>query len=112
MQENKNLETPSQKSSNTIVGVAAVLMMLAIVTLPSMALAASADGDMLANVYDTLVTWTEGAVGKVITLGFMIVGTVAGVIRQSIMAFAVGIAAGLGIYNADSIISVIFGAVL
>jgi conjugal transfer pilus assembly protein TraA len=78
---------------------------------PHVAHAASTNGP-LEDVYTNLTEWTQGNVGKTIALGMILVGIVAGIARQSLMAFAVGIGAGLGLYNAGTIIDTIFQATL
>ena len=52
--------------------------------------------------------WFTQWAGLLITAG---VGIIAGVARQSIMAFAVGIAAGLGLYYAPTVIDKTLSAV-
>ena len=63
-------------------------------------------------VYTTLVNWAQGSLGKVAALSMILVGIVAGVVRQSLMAFVVGIAGGLGLYTAPTIIDGIVSATL
>lgn len=63
-------------------------------------------------VYTTLVGWAQGSLGKVAALSMILVGIVAGVVRQSLMAFVVGIAAGLGLYTAPTIVDGIVTATL
>jgi hypothetical protein len=53
--------------------------------------------------------WMTGILGRIIT--FIVVGLVAGVMRQSIMGFVVGIAAGLGVFVAPDIIDNIVTAI-
>ena len=90
------------------------LFFLAVVALVLVALpayAASSSGP-LADVYTTLTDWAQGTVGKTISLGMILVGIVAGIANQSLMAFAVGIGGGLGLYNAPTIIDTVFNATL
>ena len=62
--------------------------------------------------YTTLTTWVQGDVGKVVAMGMILVGIIAGIARQSLMAFAVGIGAGLGLYNAPTIVDTVFQATI
>lgn len=89
-------------------GVLSALLVLA-VALP--AWAGTSTGP-LQEVYTALTEWSQGYVGKVIALGMILVGIVAGIANQSLMAFAVGIGGGLGLYNAPTIIDTVFNAVL
>lgn len=61
-------------------------------------------------VWQILVDWTTGTLGRIITLLIILVGIVAGVLTQSLGAFAVGLGAGLGLYFAPTIITAVFSA--
>ncbi|MCK9172176.1 MAG: hypothetical protein M0O99_01660 [Desulfuromonas thiophila] len=89
-----------------------VLLCAAISVMPDLVHAGAAIGGPLDDVYTTLTQWTQGSVGKTVMLSFIIVGIVAGIARQSLLAFAVGIGAGLGTYNAPTIVDVVFTAIL
>ncbi len=62
------------------------------------------------DIWDTLVEWSKGTLGRTIALAFILVGLIRGIAQQSIMAFAIGVAAGLGLYNAETIVDSIMGA--
>ncbi|MBQ8708399.1 MAG: TraA [Succinivibrionaceae bacterium] len=64
------------------------------------------------DVWNTLLGWAQGTLGKIIALSMMLVGIIAGVARQSIMAFAMGIAAGLGLFYAPGVINGVVSAQL
>jgi conjugal transfer pilus assembly protein TraA len=105
-----NLKT---RRNNVGIHLALVIMLAAACTaIPDIAMAGASIGGPLDDVYTTLTTWTQGSIGKTTMLSFIIVGVVAGIARQSIMAFAVGIGAGLGTYNAPVIVDTVFTAVL
>ena len=87
--------------------LAAVLVLV----LPDMVQAASSSGP-LTDVYTTLTSWTQGNVGKTSALAMILVGVIAGIARQSLMAFAVGLGGGLGLYNAPTMIDTVFNATL
>lgn len=82
------------------------------------ALAAVMAGDAMAGtgtgtfdgVWTTVVDWTEGTLGRIITLAMIVVGIVAGIGRQSLLAFATGLGAGVGLYNASDIVESILQA--
>lgn len=71
---------------------------------------AGGGGTEFEDVWITLEEWTQGTLGRIITLSIIIVGAVIGVMRQSLMTFAVGFAMGMGLYNAPLIIDSIVGA--
>lgn len=84
---------------------------MAVLVAPDLVQAASTSGP-LSDVYTSLTEWSQGNVGKTISLGMILVGIVAGIARQSLMSFATGIGGGLGLYNASTIIDTVFNATL
>lgn len=56
--------------------------------------------------------WLEGSLGKGISIAFVVIGIIAGLMRQSLMAFAVGIGAALGLNYTPAIIDTMFTAIL
>lgn len=89
---------------------------IAIAAAPGIALAGSgggsagANGDDFIDIWDTLNSWVTGTLGHVIALTMVVVGVVYGIGRQNIMAFVMGPAAGIGLYNAPTIIKTVMGA--
>lgn len=73
---------------------------------------AGADDDTFGDVWETLTGWTQGTFGRIIALTLVLVGAAMGVVRQSLITFVVGVAMGLGLYNAPTIIDTIMGASL
>ena len=65
-----------------------------------------------ADVWDTLKEWIQGTLGRVVCGSMILVGIVAGVARQSISAFAVGIGGGIGLYNTPSVIESVLSATI
>jgi len=61
---------------------------------------AGTGGDEFSDVWTTIKDWTQGT----------LVGIISGVARQSLMAFAIGIGGGIGLYNAPTIIESILTA--
>ena len=85
---------------------------LIIATVAGLALAGqgTGGGDEFDDVWTTLTEWTQGTLGRIIAIAMVLVGVVAGVTRNSIMGFVVGVAAGMGLYNAPRVIDEIMGA--
>ncbi len=96
------------KSANTLRNVLFVLVMSVLFT--SMA-HAGAD-TTFDGIYTTVMDWLGGSLGKLIAGVFVIIGIIAGAARQSLMAFAVGIGAAVGIANIQSILELVVGATL
>ena len=94
-----------------LLGVGAVALAGLLLAAPDMALA-GAGGAEFQGAYDMLTGWMTGILGRIIAITFIVVGLVAGVMRQSIMGFVVGIAAGLGVFVAPDIIDNIVTATL
>jgi conjugal transfer pilus assembly protein TraA len=91
---------------------AAALALGALALLVPDAALAGAGGAELNDIYVTLTGWMTGLLGRVIAVTMIIVGIVAGVARQSIMGFVMGIAAGLGMFTAPGIIDAVVSATL
>lgn len=89
-------------------GRVAALMTL---MLPVVALAGTG-GTEFEQIWGTLQDWVEGTLGRIIAAAIVVVGIVAGIVRQSLMAFAIGIGGGMGLYNTPTIIEEIMGATL
>ena len=79
------------------------LAMLTVLWLTSMNASAGAGGTEFQALYTTLTGWMTGYLGKVVAVVFIIIGVIAGA-GKSIMGFALGIAAGLGLFIAPGII--------
>lgn len=71
---------------------------------------AGGGGDEFDEVWDTIEDWTTGTLGKIIAGAMILVGIIGGVARQSLMAFAVGIAGAMGLKYAPEIVSSIMSA--
>ena len=63
-------------------------------------------GQEFEDVWTTLKDWTQGTLGIAIVL----VGVIIGVARQSLIAFAIGIAGAMGLYQAPTIIEALLTA--
>jgi conjugal transfer pilus assembly protein TraA len=99
------------KLERTVLTLAVVALASLALTLPESVLA-GAGGTEFQGAYDMLTGWMTGILGRIIAVTFIIVGLVAGVMRQSIMGFVVGVAAGLGVFVAPDIIDSIVTATL
>lgn len=73
---------------------------------------AGAGGTEFDSIWTTLTDWMEGTLGKIAAGAMILVGIIMGIARQSIMAFAVGIGGGIGLYNTPTIIDNIMTATL
>lgn len=61
---------------------------------------------------DNMDSWLKGSLGKGISIGFVVIGIIAGMMRQSLMAFVVGVGAALGLNYTPSVIDAMFTAIL
>lgn len=73
---------------------------------------AGTGGTEFDSVWQTLSDWTQGALGRIIAGSMVLVGIVSGVARQSLMAFAIGIGGGVGLYNAPNVIDSVLAATM
>ncbi len=101
--------TEAQPSANTWLLLGA-LALVAMVTTPDAF--AGTGGTEFDDVWDTLTDWTQGTLGRIISGGMIVVGLVAGIVRQSLMAFAIGIGGGMGLYNTSTVLESIMTATL
>lgn len=85
---------------------------LALLVLAVPEVMAGTGGTEFQTLWDTLVGWTEGLLGRTIALVFVMVGLAAGVLRGSIFGFVSGIAAGIGLHLTPTILANIVTATL
>ena len=105
------LTVPPGRPSNAT-RLIAILLAVALLTFVPGSVLAGAGGAEFQPTYDMLIGWMTGLLGRIIAVAFIIVGLIAGVARQSIMSFAIGIAAGLGLFMAPDIIDAVVSATL
>lgn len=101
-----------KKMNGQSLAMAAVmgLMVMSLVA-PESALAGTG-GTEFDTVWTTLTDWMQGTLGKIAAGAMILVGIIAGVARQSLMAFAVGVGGGVGLYNTPTIIDNVMTATL
>ncbi len=87
------------------------LTIAAVLTLPAAALAGTG-GTVFDAVWDMISSWMQGSLGKVISGLLVLVGIAAGIARQSLFAFAVGIGGGVGLFYAPTVIDNTMTAIL
>lgn len=85
--------------------------LLTVAALPGLA-AAGAAGTEFDPIWQTITDWTQGSLGRVIAGSMILVGLVAGIASQSIMAFALGIGGGLGLFYSSTILDNIMTSAL
>nr|WP_312130905.1 TraA family conjugative transfer protein [Stenotrophomonas pavanii] len=90
------------------------LLILAMLALAGAAVAssgnASTGGSEFADLYNLILGWTEGVLGKTIAVASFLIGMVMGVAKQSIWAFAIGILFAAALAFGPSIIEGVFTA--
>lgn len=100
----------SLKSFFTTERIIFLTFVSAIFLLMTTSVMAGGGGDEFDEVWDTIEDWTTGTLGKIIAGAMILVGIIGGVARQSLMAFAVGIAGAMGLNYAPEIVSSIMSA--
>jgi len=106
-----SLDTSRMLTKKNVLLAVGVSLLLALV-FASGALQAGSGGTEFDPLWDTLKDWTQGALGKVIVGAMILVGIIGGIARQSIMAFALGLGSGVGLYYAPNIVENIMSATL
>ena len=87
------------------------LMVVALLLMPDQAHAGTG-GTAFDDVWVTLKDWTQGTLGRIVAGSMILVGIVGGIARQSLMAFAMGIGGGMGLYNSPTVVESIMSATL
>jgi conjugal transfer pilus assembly protein TraA len=104
--------TSIKKMNGETLAIAAVMGLVVMsVAAPESALAGTG-GTEFDTVWTTLTDWMQGTLGKIAAGAMILVGIIAGVARQSLMAFAVGIGGGVGLYNTPTIVDNVMTATL
>lgn len=98
-------------NGQTLAAAAAMALLVVSAVAPEHALAGTG-GTEFDSVWTTLSDWMQGTLGKIAAGAMILVGIIAGVARQSLMAFAVGIGGGVGLYNTPTIIDNVLSATL
>ncbi|MGP5109103.1 MULTISPECIES: TraA family conjugative transfer protein [Pseudomonas] len=78
--------------------------LLVCVVFASMAHAGTGGGDGFDNVWAAISEYLKGTMGRVLVGLIVIVGVAAGVVRQSLMSFAVAVGAAIGLFYSPEII--------
>ena len=66
-------------------------------------------GNDFADIYGRLVGWIKGDLGRTLSIAFVLIGLAYGMGRQSLIGFAMGVGAAVGLQVTPSIINSIFG---
>lgn len=109
MKSSKAALAPQERSKATRVLLAVGMGAMALT--PMLAQAGNG-GTEFDDVWATLTDWTQGNLGRIVAGSMILVGIVSGVARQSLMAFALGIGGGMGLYNTPMIVESIMSATI
>lgn len=109
-----SLFSDAAKTKKFMIVTSLLLLAAFFMLMPEMALAGEAGDNTkdFDSVWTTLKEWTQGSLGRVIAGSMILVGIIGGIARQSIMAFAIGIAGGMGLTYAPDIIETVVSATL
>ena len=100
-----SLSVRKKQAAVTVASLTALL-------LAEQALAGTGGSSAFSSLWDLIKGWMQGTLGKIISGAFLLIGIIAGAARQSLMAFAVGIGAAVGLYFAPGILEGIVTATL
>lgn len=81
-----------------LLGFAALLVVACFALIPDIA-HAGAGGTAFDDVWLWLKDNIQGTLGRIIVGAMIIVGIIGGVAKQSLIAFAIGVGGGIGLYN-------------
>nr|WP_218139502.1 TraA family conjugative transfer protein [Thorsellia anophelis] len=106
----RNKNNHSHKYLNRFLGQTCLLALFSVLFIePAFA---GSGGDAFSDVWDTLKEWTQGTLGRIVAGAMVLVGIVGGIARQSLMAFALGIGGGMGLYNTPTVVESVMSATL
>ena len=71
---------------------------------------AGTGGDALSDVWLQISDFTQGTLGRILAGLMVVTGLAAGVMRQSLGGFITGLGAGVGLYNAPTVIETMVSA--
>ncbi|HDZ9205294.1 TPA: TrbC/VirB2 family protein [Vibrio cholerae] len=104
------LANASSKNNATLLFMG-LLVVAFLLLVPDQAYAGTGGG-AFDDVWETLKDWTQGTLGRIVAGAMILVGVVGGIARQSLMAFAMGIGGGMGLYNSPTVVESIMSATL
>lgn len=87
-----------------------LLVLLVCIGLIPLAATAGTGGTEFDTIYQTLLGWFQGTLGKIIALAAMGVGLAIGIVRQSVISVVVGIAMGMALYYGPTVLDGIVAA--
>ena len=97
------------ESADMIKATALLVIMAALFIATSDAHAATGADDFQA-IYERLLGWTQGSLGKALSLTFLIIGLIIGLVRGSLIGSVVCVGAALALVTMPSILNSIFTA--
>jgi len=92
-----------------MVGASALILTVAV--MPHVALAGTG-GAALDDVWLSISDFTQGTLGRIIAGLMVVAGLGAGIMRQSLGGFIVGLGAGIGLYNTPTVLETMVSATL
>ena len=92
----------------------ALLASLALVSIVAVApnVMAGTGGAEFNDIYTLLIGWSQGTLGKIISLGMFLVGLAAGIVNQSIVSVVVGLGGALAVYYGPTVINNVVTALI
>lgn len=100
-----------QQHINTAIMLGVGVVGLALMLAPEQSLA-GVGGSEFDDIWTTMKDWIQGTLGRIISGSMILVGIFMGIARQNLMAFAIGIGGGIGLYNTPEVIEQMMGATL
>lgn len=89
-----------------------LLLGFALMFIAATAFAGTEGEDIFGAAYQQIAGFTQGFLGKLITLLMVVTGLIMGIARQSIMTLVVGVGMGIALFNAPGIVNTLVGAAL
>lgn len=92
--------------------IATLVVALALMFLCTAVFAGTEGEDIFGAAYEQIAGFTQGFLGKLVTLLMVVTGLIMGIARQSIMTLVVGVGMGIALFNAPQVVNALVGAAL
>ena len=106
------LPIPQTAQSADKAKLTVLLLVVSIFALMAPDVFAATGADDFQAIYERLLGWTQGSLGKALSLTFLIIGLIVGLVRGSLIGSVICVGAALALVTMPSILNSIFTATI
>lgn len=107
-----NLPISQKAQSANKAKLTALLLVGTIFAMTAPDVFATTGADDFQAIYERLLGWTQGSLGKALSLTFLIIGLIVGLVRGSLIGSVICVGAALALVTMPSILNLIFTATI